>query len=263
MNILTVGFDKRPILERVPNDNFLLIDDGPIADAVATSKRTVRVLDLDKDTFDPLKDMDYRKARDFIAVLDGTFPEGENTLTRATARWQILEALRSEPASLSQLLPPKKKENAYAHQLIDQLLYSPVLERVLNHGHNLSLKGTIIARLNRAELGDFDCFVLGNLLISQYPGTVIVPDFGFYACPFHSALIRQERLIAGINTFAEVPKLRSHLLQIGLKIPSQAVPDDAKLLALYAGLHPDPSREDNPYNRFIQAAIHPLDSQPA
>jgi hypothetical protein len=43
----------------------------------------------------------------------------------------------------------------------------------------------VFARLNRAELGDFDAFVFGTLLISQFKGQVIVPDFGFYGRESH------------------------------------------------------------------------------
>ena len=36
-----------------------------------------------------------------------------------------------------------------------------------------------------------------------------------------------------------------------------ALYDDAVTLAKHAGLRPDPQREDNPYNRFIDNAMQP------
>lgn len=130
-------------------------------------------------------------------------------------------------------------------------MLSPVLERVLNGPTNFSLKGTVIARLDRRTLGDFDSFVLANLLISQYDGPVVIPDFGFYACRSHTSLIRQERLIAGINSFDEVPDFKSRLLMIEAKLGSRCTPDDAEVLALYAGI----PKGTNQYNDFIARNI--------
>lgn len=253
MNTLTVGSDKTPLLRFVPNDNFLLIDDGTIADEISRT-RTVRVFDPLKDSFNPLEGIDYLRARQFWDVLKAVFREGENTLTKAAAELQILTALLDSPKSLATLIPATK-DTQYAHQLIQKLLLSPVLENVLTRPTNFSFKGTILARLDRATLGEFDSFVLANLLISQFQGAIVVPDFGFYQCPFHSILLRQGRLIAGINSFDEVPGFKPQLLLIDNKLASHCTPDDAKLLAIYAGLHPDPLREDNKYNRFIDRAI--------
>jgi hypothetical protein len=84
----------------------------------------------------------------------------------------------------------------------------------------------------------------------------VCPDFGFYGRDIHSRLIREERLIAGIYHLGELsPALRKTVLLIDEKIPSGATYEDAQELARYARLRPDPSREDNPYNRFIDEAI--------
>lgn len=216
MNALIVGADKSPLFPYIPNDNFLLIDDGPIIDGIDVPART---FDPIEHSFNPLPrgKRAYQKAREFIEVLGAVFPEGESTLTKANAHFQILQALLDRPKGLTSLIADTKDTQA-AYQKIQTLLLSPVLERVLTSPPNFSLTGTILARLNRAELGDFDCFVLANLLISQYRGTVIIPDFGFYACGFHSSLIRQDRLTAGINSFDEVAKLRPLLIQIQEKI---------------------------------------------
>lgn len=254
-NVLIVGLNKRPILDFIPNDNFLLVGDGPEVDAVLASDRTMRVFDPLSDRLDPLKDMDARRAQEFDSFLGGTFPEGESTLTKATARWQILQALRDNPGTLEELLDsfPATKAYDYARQLIGRLLYSDVLKGVLSSPRNVSLTGTIVAKLDRAALGDFDAFVIGNLLMLLYEGgSVVVPEFGFYACTFHTKHLRQNRLIAGINALAEVPKLRSELLLVGTKIGSRATAEDADTLATYCSGFPYGT---DGYSSYVQKAM--------
>lgn len=248
MNTLIIGANKEPIKDHIPNDGFLLIDDGPFVDHVLKT-RTAREFLPERDCFDPLRDMTYKKAREFVSVLDAIFPEGESTLTRRYSNFVLLEALLSQPRSLETLVP-KTKDTLDAYQKIQTLLLSPVLKRVLE-SNTFSMKGTIVARLDRASLGDFDCFVLGNLLIASYPGRVIVPDFGFYAHKGHSSLLRQNRLTAGVTTFDEVPDLRNQLLLIEDKRGSRCTPEDAALLALYAGI----PKGTNAYNDYIAGCI--------
>lgn len=241
MNLLVVGRNKtKTILEHLP-DSFLLIDDGPSIDAFPIPKRRkVTTLDFTKDSFNPLKDIDYKKAREFISVLDAVFPEGESTLTKKTSNFVLLNALLSNPKRLDKLIPRAGKEPGQidAFQKIQTLLMSPLLERVLCRPNNFPFDGILLARLNRAELGDFDCFVLANLLIANYKGQIVVPEFGFYACRHHTALIRQDRLIAGVNFLAEAPKLRNELLLIDKKIGKHCIVEDAETLASYAGYGP-------------------------
>jgi hypothetical protein len=250
MNVLLVGARKTPLLPYIPNDSFLLIDDGPLADEVLKSSRTVRLFDVSTDSFNPLADMTYRKAREFVNVLDAVFPEGENTLTTKRARFQILKALLDNPTYLGGLIKDTK-ETEDAYQRIETLLLSPVLDRVLNKPSNFSVQGTVVARLDRAKLGDFDAFVLGNLLISQFQGAIAIPDFGFYACPFHTSLFRQRRIIAGVNALDEVPRFKHHLLQADVRIGSKATYDDAAVLAQYEGLVKDTGK----FGDFVHAAI--------
>jgi hypothetical protein len=121
------------------------------------------------------------------------------------------------------------------------------------------MRGIVLARLDRAVLGDFDAFVLANLLISQFKGQVVIPDLGFYGREHHTALIRQGRLIAGVNTLSELPVELRRTLLVGTdkenRIGSQAVYEDAEILAKYAGLKPDPQKRVNPYTEFIDEAI--------
>ena len=80
---------------------------------------------------------------------------------------------------------------------------------------------------------------------------VIIPDFGFYAHKGHASLIRQHRLVAGVNTLSEVPQLAPLLLTIDEKIAAHSTADDAKTLAGYTGMLPG----TNAYNHFIETCI--------
>jgi hypothetical protein len=113
------------------------------------------------------------------------------------------------------------------------------MRSVLCSGRDFGFSGRntkVFARLNRAELGDDDAFVLGNLLMFRFKGQVIVPDFGFYGRQHHIALIRQKRLIAGVTTLSEIPRsLQQALLTIPHKTASRATYEDAATLANYRG----------------------------
>jgi hypothetical protein len=62
--------------------------------------------------------------------------------------------------------------------MVADLLASPVLSRVLCNPTNFSFNpnSVILARLNRAELGDFDALILGLLLMAQCKRQVVVHD---------------------------------------------------------------------------------------
>lgn len=216
-------------------------------------RRKVTYFDYTQDSFNPLKGMDYRKARDFVAVIDSIFPEGENTLTKKMSRFALLSALLAvpKPKFIDRIFHRQTDDNADAYRQIQTLLLSPVLKNVLCNPTDASLNGIVLARFPRATLGDFDSFVLANLLIANYKGHVVIPDFGFYACPFHSSLIRQNRLIAGINSFDEVPDFRNQLLLMDEKIAKRCTYEDAEVLANYAGFGPAITGHSD----FIQESI--------
>jgi hypothetical protein len=90
---------------------------------------------------------------------------------------------------------------------VDELMMSPVLKRVLCNPTNFSFNpnSKILARIDRAELGDFDSLVLGLLLMAHFKGQLVVPDFGFYGRDLHQAYIREQRLIAGVNFLGSYP----------------------------------------------------------
>lgn len=241
MNTLIVGRDKTPILSTLP-DTFLLIDDGELIDQLELPpRRKVLEFDVAKHSFNPLRGINYFRAREIISILDAIFPEGDSTLTKKSSNFILLNALLEHPRRLDHLIYENTKDSAHtdAYQKIATLLLSPVLHNVLCRPTNVSFSGIILARLDRAKLGDFDCFVLANLLIQQYKGQIAVPAFDFYAAPHHTSLIRQKRLIAGVNFLDEVsPKMRNSLLLIKDKIASKTTAQDAEVLASYAGFGP-------------------------
>src|SRR5205814_1431418 len=81
----------------------------------------------------------------------------------------------------------------------------------LDRPTTLPLKGIVIARLDPATLGDFDCILLGNFLIAAYKGPVVVTDFGHYALPSHIQLVRQGRLTAGLDFLSDLNRREGQL----------------------------------------------------
>src|SRR5271170_285593 len=136
---------------------------------------------------------------------------------------------------------------------MDDLLVS-LLRRVLCNPTNFSFNpnSVIQARIDRVELGDFDALVLGLLLMILAKGQVVVRDFGFYGRDIHSRLIREERLMAGVNFLDELSeKLRRTVLLINKKIPSGTTVEDAEDLAKYERL----ARGTNGFLDFVAMAI--------
>lgn len=207
-----------------------------------------RIFDPAEHSFNPLKNIDYRKARALADVLYTAFPQGDNTLTVRNGKRALLKAL------LSATRLDKIEGDDEVNGMIDDLLQSPVLKNVLCSGRDFSFNpnSLILAKLNRAELGDFDALLLGLFLIGHFKGQVIVPDFGFYGRDVHVSLIREERLIAGVNFLSEpTPKLRNSLLLIDDKVASGATFNDAETLADYARV----PRGTNAFNSFVDQAM--------
>jgi len=175
-------------------------------------------------------------------------PQGDNTLTVRNGRRALLKAL----LKADRLDRVKGDEEVKA--LIDDRLVSPVLRRVLCNPTNFSFNpnSVILAKVSRTELGDFNALVLGLLLMSHAKGQVVVSDFGFYGRDIHSRLIREERLIAGVNFLSELPeKLRRTVLLINEKIPSGTTVEDAEELARYERL----AKGANGFLDFVAKAI--------
>jgi hypothetical protein len=81
---------------------------------------------------------------------------------------------------------------------------------------------------------------------------VVVPEFGFYGRPMHVRLIRENRLIAGVNSLNELePKLRQAVSLMPEKKASGSTVEDAEVLAKHARLAPGTTG----FTDFVQAAI--------
>jgi hypothetical protein len=241
MNVLHVGFTKSVDL---PKGGYLLIDDE-VRDIPKS-----RVFDPMQHSFNPLKGIDYKRARELAELFYTINPQGENTLTVRNGKRALLKALMQADRL------DKAKGDEEVSGMLDDILLSPVLRRVLCNPTNFSFKETSIiqARINRVELGDFDALVLGLLLMSHFKGQLVVPDLGFYGRDIHSRLIREERLVAGVNFLSEMPeKLKKTALLIDEKIPNGATVEDAEELAKY--VRPALGRNSNKYLAFIEDAI--------
>lgn len=244
MNKLFLGFSKTIEL---PKRKFLFIDDD--FDDETLRIPHARLFDPREHSFNPLKDITYKKARELTDVLYTTTPQGENTLTVRNGKRALLQAM----------LKAKHFDDIKGDEevtgMIADLLASPVLTSVLCNPLNEFFRkenSVVLARLNRAELGDFDALVLGLLLINHCKGQVVIKDFGFYGRDGHVSLIREQRLIAGVNFLDELPpKLRHSMLLIKDKNAQSATVKDAELLANYSGFVPG----QGGHTSFIQEAI--------
>ena len=185
MNKLYVGLSKSI---SIPKGGCLFIDDE-----VPEIPRA-RIFDPRFDSFNPLKNIDYKKARAIADMLYTVYPQGENTLTVRNVRRELLDALL-QAKRLDQVKGGEEVEG-----ITSDLLMSPVLQQVLcnpKRQFSFNKRSTILARVNRAELGEFDALVLGLLLMSHFEGRLVIPDLGFYGRDAHVSLMREERLSAG------------------------------------------------------------------
>lgn len=243
MNRLFVGFSKDIPLPK--KGGYLLIDDE--VPTLPDWKRPL-YFDVHEHCFNPLKDIDYKKARELAEVLYTLAPQGENTLTVRNGKRALLKAL------LNAERLDKVEGDEEVMGMTGDILASPLLRKVLCNPTNFSFKPSskILARINRAELGEFDSLVLGVLLMSHYRGQVVVPDLGFYGRDIHVSLVRQERLIGGVNFLSEFPeKLRKNCLLIKEKTLTRATPEDAETEAKLRGL----VRGTVAFNDFVGAAV--------
>lgn len=241
MNHLLVGAsDKTQHLIELAAAPFLLIDDGPIADEFLKLPHT-KLFDITRHSFNPLRGIDYKRAREFATAVYTASPEAPDTLTVRNGKRALTRLLLANPRRLDKL-PEDDHQVGTAEALstVEDMLLSPVLTQVLCNPTNFSFKGAIVARLNRAEIGDFDAFLLAALLIGQCKGQIVVPDFGFYGRDFYSSLIRQNRLVASVTFLGEVsPKLQQLLLLIKDKSIYRTTREDAERLVFYTN-HREP-----------------------
>jgi hypothetical protein len=164
-----------------------------------------------------------RKRRQLADVLYTTSPQGENTLIVRNGKRALLKAL------LKAKRLDKVEGDEEVAAMIGDILVSPVLKKVFCGKSNFAFtpRSMIVAKLDRAELGDFDALVLGLVLIGHYKGQIIVPDFG-------SA------------------KLRSSVMLIKDTEASATTADDADLLAIY---HSGFTRGQDGFTSYVTAAM--------
>jgi hypothetical protein len=254
MNRTIIGLaDKTPHLDP-GKPGFLLIDDGPIADVFLQGFSRAKEFKPRSHSFNPLP-MDYRRAREFASIVYGD--QGQTTLTARNGK-RALTRLLMTAERLDKLKGGKSDEEKEAVAIIADLLISPLLKGILCKPTSFSFRSgnppsSIIARIDRADVGEHDARILGALLISEFKGQIIVPDFGFYARNFHTSLIREDRLIAGVYTLSELDEKLRHQCLLNEKIPLQCTWDDASVLARYEGLVP----HENRYNDYIGSAMSP------
>ena len=254
MNHLLVGAaDKTERLLALAESDFFLIDDGTTATTFAAAFPTAREFHVDKHHFNPLRDINYKRARDIATTIYAAYPGGHDTLTVRNGK-RALTRLLLDGAEYIDRLPRKEDPGSLeALAAIDDLLLSPVLKEVLSKPTDSSFKGQVIVRLDRAELGDFDAFVLASLLLGQAQGQVIIPDLGFYGRDFHVPLIRQGRLTAGVFSLDELTQsLRRHALLIKNKEGHQCTAEDAETLADYCSGFP---RGTDGHTTYMQQAM--------
>ncbi len=249
VNKLFVGFSRKI---EFPRGGFLCL-----CDEVPDVPRS-RVFDPARHSFNILRRINYRGATDFVAVIEALFPRGDGTLTKDGGLDHLFDCLEKGPRWMDGMIekPDKRSStgHAWSYSKIERILRSHVLRRVFCNPNNFSWnpRSIIFARINRAELSEFDALTLGLFLISFYKGPhIVIPDGGFYLRDCHTSLIREGRLIAGCNTLSELPqKVRAALL-LGNRVPAGTSYDDAVELARYAGLMPT----SNAYNDFISASM--------
>jgi hypothetical protein len=90
------------------------------------------------------------------------------------------------------------------------------------------------------------------LKMAHFKGQIVAPDFGFYGREVHMSLLRENRLIAGVNTLEELPpKLQQNIVLIHDRVPTGTTVEDAETLTRYARLVP----QTNAFNDFVQDAV--------
>lgn len=265
MNLVSIG--TAPL--DLPDGGFLYLHDE-----VPRIPRA-RYFDYRKHSFNLLHDLDYRTICDIEDTFRALYVVTDGTLTEDTGLACIAEYLGKHPTSWDTLIPPPDKKSlpgeVWAYSKVQRLMRSPVLRQVLTGKPNFTFdpdRQTFV-RINRAELGDPDARALVYFLIALWPGTVIIPDFGFYGRDMHLRLIRKDRLRAGVRSLRRIernfPDLHDELLMIETKIIKGALYPDAVTLADYNETASGARLEEDTigYNDFLKDAIEqPPEKEP-
>ena len=206
--------------------------------------RRALIFDPREHHFNPLKDIDQKRAYELSDVLYSASGQGENTLTVRNGRLDLAGALAKSTRfdrvrSDSELTPARRDE---VKRMVDDVLFLPSVRKVICEERaefSFNKRSVIYARLNRKEHGERACLILGLLLINAYKGQVVVEDGDFYLRDGHAELVREERLIAGVKVLGNLPeKLRKKMLLSAKKIAKGCLIEDAELIAKYEGHQP-------------------------
>lgn len=243
-------------------ENLLIVGrHGEFAPTRAFLWITDQVPDVEADIFDPrehcfnpLHGLNPRGAVEAAEILFKdkdlmTYDHGKRAL--APMLWKA--------SRLDQIKRSKKPTDAEAEALatVDDALFLPEIRRVFCRLPNFSFRARpIVARLDRAELGDKAATMIGLFLVQKFRAQIVIDDFGRFARPFHSSLIDQNRLMAKVRTLSQLDKsgLRDLCMTMP-KIGRGCIYSDARELAEDAGHIPDPTRQDNPFNDFVKGAM--------
>lgn len=253
MNTLHVGFSNIEL----PRGGCLLID-SELRDI--PEWRRPRTFDPLLNSFNPLAHLDYKKACTIVDIFDALFSRGETTLTKEMGLEFIADLLDQKPASFKAMAdmieePDKKSPpgHVWAYSKVRRFMRSPVLSKVFCDRPNCTFKRGSVnqARIDRAEIGAFDALALGLFLIAEFPGQIIVPEFGRYARPFHASLIDESRLIAGVRTLSQLKGELHDMALLMEKVGRGCTFDDAQVLAKYEGLIPG----TNAFNARVEAMM--------
>jgi len=117
----------------------------------------------------PLRGVTPKLARDIATILYTADPGGENTLTVRRGKSALARLLSEDPRLDKVTGDRKDPAEAEALATLDTILFTPTMRDVLCKPSNFSFKGSVIARINRAELGEQDALILALLLIGQPP----------------------------------------------------------------------------------------------
>ncbi len=214
-------------------------------------KDGIKIYDPEKHGLNPLP-LKYPANREFAA---GFWPD-KDLMTYRNGRF-ALARLVMKANKIENLYYGRSDSDKEAKMVIDDVLLSPLLKKAFRKQMPrwFFSDSPIIVRLNRKEIGDEDAKIIFNILVLKANRQIIVKDFGFYAREHHARLIREERLIAGVNTLSELPETLRDRMMTMPKLGSGCIYLDALKLAEDARLRPDPLRENNDYDKFINEVM--------
>jgi hypothetical protein len=184
----------------LPKGGYLLI-----CDEVPDVKRA-RVFDVGKHSFNAVKAIDYKRARQLADLLYTVSPQDEMTVRNG--KRALLVMLLEDRGRLDKLRAIEGAAGSQeAMETVDDILTSPVRSKVLatrpiflSIPTRASSRGSIVrrSRLRRARPRPaFDVALQGH---------IVVADFGFYGREAHASLIREGTLVAEVNSLAELPR---------------------------------------------------------